>query len=1025
MKKKYFKYGVLFTLLSFVFIITANQKKKEDFKKFENEYLQLSFNVAEEKEIDQCLNKVNLEKLNNNQKAKYYYYYATTRHHAQEGQKTLQLIDKVLEQGNILPKNQTLLLIAKSDVYMRSFWNPTEAMPLILKADEYMQKHTNEFTAFEKTNFKYHKMIVLWGADKLEEANVLAEVLLEELEKDKNPKIIYNTFINDLVLVNVAMLNPYISIKAQRLYDGFPKAKTNAFLKGQTSIHNNLGQTNIEIGNYEEALREQMEAKKIYDYYKMPYNYEWYWHMAWLNGEIGNYNESCKYLTLAKNAIYKSLGTSSYDYYLINELDFHINAINDKQNKAKIALDTMIWANNKHNYLGEENLSLKGSIALHYYKTQKYTASKTIYKEIINKIQTKNFNSFRLILLEYHYYYLKSLIELGEKKLLVQEYNKTLELIKTKYPNQKNKLIFDILLLEEQILGVSNPPSLKKKYQYLLNQSKGFYIYQAIANKALAKINYTEYKLYNNKESLANALKHINEAYNNATKHINKILSLHDKTKLKTNYKQIQDLGLEIAFDNYKANNDDEDLIKFINQPKFDILKQNLVFKNNEFVKNEINTNIETNHIIQNRKEYLEQELNKELYEQNKIKIQYELNVLKKQLHISEEKIKALSQKYYESYQTQNISLKLKNATLISFAYANATVFANVQNKNQKKNFKFKVPQLIQKINNINKTIQNNDVAFQTESFNLYKELFQPLENQITSQKLIISPAEEMSNLNFEYLLSNTNNNSFLLNKYTINYWFSPDAEQIFKKYEHKSTENNFVAFSPEKFDDENLPNLYFSTSTIQKIATSYKSKLLLNKQATETKFKKEIEHTQTVVLATHGIINDENPAQSYVVLQKDKKNDGKLYINEILEKPLNIDFLVLASCEGSKGKPIYGYGNFSLSNAFSFAGAKTILFSHWKIDEKATMQIIEKFFYYLKQGNPKSDALRQAKLDFIQEAEDPKLKNPYYWAGLVIIGDDSPKFNNYLWIYAIGIIVTLFMLGFYFLKKKFYKQIR
>ena len=48
------------------------------------------------------------------------------------------------------------------------------------------------------------------------------------------------------------------------------------------------------------------------------------------------------------------------------------------------------------------------------------------------------------------------------------------------------------------------------------------------------------------------------------------------------------------------------------------------------------------------------------------------------------------------------------------------------------------------------------------------------------------------------------------------------------------------------------------------------------------------------------------------------------------------------------------------------------------------------RFHGLLADGMPKHAALRQAKLDYLDKARDG-LAHPYYWGGLVLIGDVEP----------------------------------
>ena len=65
-----------------------------------------------------------------------------------------------------------------------------------------------------------------------------------------------------------------------------------------------------------------------------------------------------------------------------------------------------------------------------------------------------------------------------------------------------------------------------------------------------------------------------------------------------------------------------------------------------------------------------------------------------------------------------------------------------------------------------------------------------------------------------------------------------------------------------------------------------------------------------------------------------------------------------------------------------------------WEVSDKSGAQLMEDFYNVLKKGASKSEALRKAKIDFINEADMLKA-HPYFWASYVAIGDTSPIFGN------------------------------
>lgn len=103
------------------------------------------------------------------------------------------------------------------------------------------------------------------------------------------------------------------------------------------------------------------------------------------------------------------------------------------------------------------------------------------------------------------------------------------------------------------------------------------------------------------------------------------------------------------------------------------------------------------------------------------------------------------------------------------------------------------------------------------------------------------------------------------------------------------------------------------------------------------------------------------------------------------------------------------------------YAGSKSILTGLWKIDEQASALLLDIFYRNLLKGMDKDEALRQAKLSYLQNAEGRMLA-PQYWAGLVIMGDTSPitlaQNNDNPRILIFVILILLLGSGYFFIKR-------
>lgn len=171
---------------------------------------------------------------------------------------------------------------------------------------------------------------------------------------------------------------------------------------------------------------------------------------------------------------------------------------------------------------------------------------------------------------------------------------------------------------------------------------------------------------------------------------------------------------------------------------------------------------------------------------------------------------------------------------------------------------------------------------------------------------------------------------------------------------------------------------------------------------------------------ATHGIINNEHPQLSGVVLslidQQGNAERGFLRLPDIYKLHLNADLVVLSACRTGLGKQIKGEGFVGLTRGFMYAGARAVIASLWRVDDEATAELMSHLYYaMLREHLPPPAALRKAKQTM---QADSRWHHPYYWAGFVLQGDyrEGISINGFGANYAplvAAIVVVLGIAGF------------
>ncbi len=157
-----------------------------------------------------------------------------------------------------------------------------------------------------------------------------------------------------------------------------------------------------------------------------------------------------------------------------------------------------------------------------------------------------------------------------------------------------------------------------------------------------------------------------------------------------------------------------------------------------------------------------------------------------------------------------------------------------------------------------------------------------------------------------------------------------------------------------------------------------------------ETVNSEAFRNARIIHFATHGIVNSNHPELSGVVLslidEEGRARDGFLRLHDIYNLRLGSSMVVLSACETALGKEIRGEGIVGLTRGFMFAGAPSVVASLWRVEDKATADLMRIFYKgMLKDGLPPAAALRSAQSAMIAKKGSG---HPFYWAGFTLQGD-------------------------------------
>jgi len=190
---------------------------------------------------------------------------------------------------------------------------------------------------------------------------------------------------------------------------------------------------------------------------------------------------------------------------------------------------------------------------------------------------------------------------------------------------------------------------------------------------------------------------------------------------------------------------------------------------------------------------------------------------------------------------------------------------------------------------------------------------------------------------------------------------------------------------------DSALPRLRFSRREAETVSGMVPGKKIvaLDFDASRAVLRRVGDY-RIVHFATHALVDDVHPQLSSLVLStvdaKGREANGHVPLYEIYNLDLGSELVVLSACQTAMGKEMRGEGIVSLTHGFMYAGAPRVLSTLWRIDDRATAELMKHFYAgMLRDRLAPAAALHRAQRAL---ARDERWSAPYYWAGFVLQGE-------------------------------------
>ena len=191
------------------------------------------------------------------------------------------------------------------------------------------------------------------------------------------------------------------------------------------------------------------------------------------------------------------------------------------------------------------------------------------------------------------------------------------------------------------------------------------------------------------------------------------------------------------------------------------------------------------------------------------------------------------------------------------------------------------------------------------------------------------------------------------------------------------------------------LPPLPGSADELRGVARRFgaaSATLMLGSDASEAGLRgHDLSPYAVILFATHGLVTGqmEGVTEPALVLSPPAPGaaeDGLLTASEVAQMRIGADWVILSACNTAAGDSAQAPAYSGLAQAFRYAGAGSLLVSHWPVRDDASAFVTLDTVRRANKGTPRAVALQRAMLRLMRSGRSDAAQ-PYIWAPFILVG--------------------------------------